>query len=730
MDELRFFCLDSRVRDQGGECQVVHFCRNLDDESVLVIDTFRPYAYVTSPFGEADYERLRERILELDPDASVEKTEFARGSGTLVAAKASVRTREAYYALRDKLRQRPEHFLELFPRARLVKRYLLERDLVPLTVWQAEATPFPHDARVPAYLASSIEQNDTLTYENPSCESLSIVPESLAHALVASKDPIRTMIFSTGALSWDRGIVQRSGARYVDSEIDLLEATRRQIIAKRPVILAGFRSDTVDFPRILARVSAYNETKHRVDFSISDDFSLPYRMYHGVSIIGMIHMDVAKAASIVSELAGYEDLERLLSSASLEIHDEETQLIEGQRRLAKLTRSAAEKLYPLFAELSKLCREQVFDVSRQPVWRTYESYVDTYCLTHGLCYESHSPDEAYGNAPSADMIEDETVVATSGVRVPHLRAYLARQHNVSRESLRESRPGDGTGASFTDERSGPIDALSALLATQERLRSAAQGYADAPITARLRAYELLATGFEQAIGNRASTLYFPEGASYLRRREHEALGRAGRHVSAIVDHYIFTDDPQELDERLSALGIHHEALDLERALVMREPFGAIMISTAHAFDTAGKARLDRTVPPYVVFTHDIVARKILLGADPEDVEDYVRERIRALVDGDVNEEELVSQVTMHRPLAEYELELFFVQAARELEARGFLVEKGTTIPYVVVEDHGELRGAAPGGEHPLAYHYYAESKLRPVISPLLVAAGIEEHRDE
>lgn len=730
MDELRFFCLDSRVRDQGDECQVVHFCRTFEDESILVIDSFRPYAYVTSPFGDESYEKLRDRVLELEPDAFVERAEFSRGSANVVAAKASVNTRKAYYALRDKLRARPEHFLELFPRARLEKRYLLERGLVPLTVWEAEASPFPHDARVPAYLANAIEQNDTLTYETPSIESLTILPETLAHSLVASSDPIKTMLFSNSALSWDRSLVQRTGARYVDSEIDLLEATRRHIISKRPAILAGFRSDSVDFPRILARISSYNEAKHRVDFSLSDDFSLPYRMYHGVSIIGMIHLDIAKAAAIVSDLPGYEDLEPLLNRAALEIHEDEERLVEGQKRLAKLTQTAAGKLYPIFAELSKLCREQVFDVSRQQPWRTYESYVDTYCLTHGLCYESFSPDEPFGNAPNADMIEEDVVEAKHGVRVPHLRARLAASHNVSRESLDATRRGDGAAARFTDQRSGPVEALRGLLATQDKLRAAAEGYADAPVAARLHAYELVAAGFEQAIGNRASTLYFPEGATYLRRLEHDALGRASRHVSAIVDQYIFSDEPEKLAARLETIGITSEPLDLERALITRDPFGAIMISNAQELETAGKTRLDRTVPPYVAFTRDIVARKILLKADAEDVEDYVRERIQTLIEGDVREEDLVSQITMHRPLDEYEHELFFVQAARELERRGFLIEKGTTIPYVVLDERGELRGAAPGSGRELAYRYYAESKLRPAITPLLIAAGIEEHPDD
>jgi DNA polymerase elongation subunit (family B) len=81
-------------------------------------------------------------------------------------------------------------------------------------------------------------------------------------------------------------------------------------------------------------------------------------------------------------------------------------------------------------------------------------------------------------------------------------------------------------------------------------------------------------------------------------------------------------------------------------------------------------------------------------------------------------------VTMHRQLEEYEHELYFVQAARELRSQGFVVEPGVTIPYVVIED-GDLRGAPPGTHAPIAYRYYASSKLEPTLSSLLKAAGYE-----
>jgi DNA polymerase elongation subunit (family B) len=720
MDELRFFCLDSRIRDVNGACQVVHFSRDLEDESILIIDSFEPYVYVTSPFEDDSFERIRDRIRAISPTARIENRVFKKADETVQSAKVSVATIEAYRGLREAINARPEHFLELFPRAKLLKRYLLERDLVPLTVWSASAEPFPHDARVPAYLASSIEQNDTMTYENPSCESFTILPESLTHSLIASHDPIRAVLFSSSALSWDRSIVQRAQARYVDSEIDLIDGTRRHLIASRPAILAGFRSDSVDFPRILTRVASYKESGQRVNFSLSDDFSLPYSTRYGTSVLGMIHLDVAKATEIVSALPGYEDLEPLLSQLSLEVHGEG--IIDGHKRLVQLVSAAALKLYPLFAELSQACCEQVYDVSRQPAWRTYESYVDTYCIKRGLCYDRFGPHEPFRNAPLTDMAEADVVFADHAVRIPHVGAHIAVRDNVSRESARETRKGDGSTISFTDAASGPLEALRAVLDRRTRLSQAAHGLEDAPVTARLRAYELLAQGFEQAIGNRACTLYFPEGANYIRRREYEELGRASRHVSAIVDQYIFTQAPEALDARLKRLGIDHERVDLKQAIITHDPPGAIMMLADHEIETAGSARLDRTVPAFVSFVRDILARKILLEAD--DVEAYVREKIEELISGRVPEEELVSLVTMHRQLEEYEHELYFVQAARELRSQGFVVEPGVTIPYVVIED-GDLRGAPPGTHAPIAYRYYASSKLEPTLSSLLKAAGYE-----
>lgn len=720
MDELRFFCLDTRIRDVNGECQVVHFSRDLEDESILVIDSFEPYVYVTSPFEDDSFERIRDRILALAPDATITARTFTKGTEQVQSAKVSVSTIESYRSLRESIDARPEHFLELFPRAKLLKRYLLERDLVPLTVWSAQAQPFPHDARVPAYLASSIVQNDTLTYENPSCESFSILPESLTHSLIASHDPIRTVLFSSSALSWDRSLVQRAHARYVDSELDLIDQTRRQLLANRSAILAGFRSDSVDFPRILSRVGSYKESGQRVNFSLSDDFSLPYSTRYGTSVLGMIHMDVAKASEIVSALPGYEDLEPLLSQLSLEVHGED--VIEGQKRLVRLVKAAALKLYPLFAELAKACCEQVYDVSRQPSWRTYESYVDTYCLRRGVCYERFGAQESFANVPATDMAESDVVFAEHALRIPHVRAYLAVRDNVSRESALETRKGDGSSIAFDDTPSGPIQALASVLERRDRLAQAARGLEDAPVTARLRAHDLLASGFEQSIGNRACSLYFPEGAGYLRRREHDELGRASRHVSAIVDEFIFTHAPEALDSRLKRLGIDHERIDLKRALIIRDPPGAIMMLADHELETAGSARLDRTTPSFVSFVRDILARKILLEAD--DVESYVREKVAELVSGKVPEEELVSLITMHRSLEEYEHELYFVQAARELRAQGFVVERGVTIPYVVVDDGG-VRGAPPGSGLRIAYRYYATSKLEPVVSTILNAAGYE-----
>ena len=414
VEKIQFFPIDVTYKLINNKAVIYIFGRTIDGKQICVTDdSFLPYLYVIPRKGF----ELREKIEKLrageGEDASeVVKTETVNKKylgKEVEAIKVFTRLPRDVPVIRDIIKnwEMVESINEydiLF-----IRRYLIDKNIIPLTLCQAEGDFVTQKSKVPVLKASSVEHfsDDTLT--KPRILAFDIETYNpLGKSVMPEKNPIIMAAFYGDGfqkvITWKRFKTDLGYIEFVESEAKLIERIKGVIEEYKPDILTGYFSDGFDFPYIRTRASRY---KIKLDLGL-DYSELQIGKNETAKLKGIAHLDVLKfikrivrvdldtesfglnavAAELLNEKKLDVDLDKLAG-----VWDEGKEKIGEYCRYnlhdAVLTYKLCEKMLPSIIEFVKIVGLPVYDINRMG----FSQLVEWYLLRQAPNYNEIAPNK-------------------------------------------------------------------------------------------------------------------------------------------------------------------------------------------------------------------------------------------------------------------------------------------------------------------------------------------------
>ncbi|MBW2976449.1 DNA-directed DNA polymerase [Candidatus Woesearchaeota archaeon] len=420
-DKVRFFPLDAMYKVMGDKPVIHLFGRTSDNKQICVLyDTFEPYFYVIPKEGFDISDELKSLEVERNNETSsvtgaetVKKRYLGRDVN---AIKVFVKLPRDVPVIREELKNWSSIESINENDILFVKRFLIDNNIVPLTLYEAEGEFVPQKLKVPAFKAAKIEPFGTETFLEPKILSFDIETYTPPYKEIEpGKNPIIMISFYSKdfrkVLVWKHFKTELDYVDFVDSESELIEKFAEVIESYKPDILTGYFSDGFDMPYIKARAD-----KYKIKLGIGLDFS-ELRVSRGKvvtsQITGITHLDIFKFIrkiisgtletetynlnAVASELLGETKHDVDLNELS-EAWDNETEInrfCEYNLNDARLSYNLAEKLMPIISEMVKITGLTIYDINRMG----FSQLVEWYLLRQAPNFNEIAP-----NKPSNDEI--------------------------------------------------------------------------------------------------------------------------------------------------------------------------------------------------------------------------------------------------------------------------------------------------------------------------------------
>ena len=420
-DKIQFFPIDVTYK-VIDEKPVIHlFGRTSDDKQICVLyDSFEPYFYVIPKKGYDLANELKNlKITRNDQTYQITRAEPVKKKylgQDVNAVKVFTKLPRDVPAMREELKNWDSIESINENDILFVKRFLIDSNIVPLTLYEAEGNFVAQRLKVPAFKAEKIEPFGTETLLNPMILSIDIETYTPPYKEIApEKNPIIMISFYAKDFQrvfvWKHFKTELDYVEFVESEAELIEKFKEALEAYKPDILTGYFSDGFDLPYIEARAGKY---KTKLDIGL--DFS-ELRINKGkvvtAQITGITHLDIfrfirkiisgtletetynlnAVAYELLGETKHDVDLNEL--SKAWDNETEINKFCEYSLNDAKLSYNLADKLMPTISEMVKITGLTIYDVNRMG----FSQLVEWYLLKQAPNFNEIAP-----NKPTNDEI--------------------------------------------------------------------------------------------------------------------------------------------------------------------------------------------------------------------------------------------------------------------------------------------------------------------------------------
>ncbi len=421
-EKIRFFPLDVAYKTIDGKPVIYLFGRTDDNKQVCVLyDKFQPYFYVI-PKKDADIaQKLKEFSISRNgevigiPDIEMVKKNYM--GNEVDAIKVFVKLPRDVPVLREELKRWKEIESVNENDILFTKRFMIDKNIIPMVLCDAEGDFANEKLRVPAFRAEKFEQASTETYLKPRILCVDIETYTPAYKEIEpEKNPIIMLALYGSDMKkvfvWKKFKTELDYVEFVESESDLIEKFKAAIESYRPDIITGYFSDGFDLPYIKTRAD-----KYRIRLDLGLDFSemqIEKRKDTTAQITGIIHFDSFKfirkimsgtletdtygLGSVAYEMLGEKkhdvDLDALSKdwNGALESMDK---FCEYNLNDAYLSYRLTEKLMPIISEMVKITGLTIYDVNRMG----FSQLVEWYLLKQAASFNEIAP-----NKPSNEQI--------------------------------------------------------------------------------------------------------------------------------------------------------------------------------------------------------------------------------------------------------------------------------------------------------------------------------------
>jgi len=260
MVEIQFYPIDVSYSAEQGKAVINLFGRTTDGKQVCVQDdSFEPYFWVVSKKENINeiVEKIEKIRVEKDKEISiVTKTEVKEKKffgKNITAIKVFTKLPRDVNIIRNETKNLDVKTYEFdIP---FTRRYLIDKDIIPLTFCKAEGEFINKKSRVSVMKSGKVEHIGDEIIENPRILAFDIETYNpRGKNIDAKKDPIIMISFYGDELSkvitWKRFKTDNKNIEFVDSELDLINRFKEVIGSYKPDIITGYFSDGFDFPYI------------------------------------------------------------------------------------------------------------------------------------------------------------------------------------------------------------------------------------------------------------------------------------------------------------------------------------------------------------------------------------------------------------------------------------------------------------------------------------------------
>ncbi|MGB9749030.1 MAG: DNA-directed DNA polymerase [Candidatus Woesearchaeota archaeon] len=285
--KLEFYPLDFALRNDN---EILIVGKTAEGNKILLTDNSSfPYFYVSgkitsSEIMNMDFNGIR--VLR----ANVEKKNLIKESADFI--KVELRSHKHLKQVKNALTDLGIKCYEYD--ISFVRKYVIEKKIIPLTLYECEAEILNERARVPVYKILNINQTSTELISNPKILAFDI--ETYGADMSPSKNPILMISFySKGfkkVITWKEFETKQDFIEFVESEAKLIERFKEILEELQPDFLVGYSSDNFDLPYIKERANINN-----IKLNIGIDYSeLKVKRAAATSckIKGIQHIDLFK----------------------------------------------------------------------------------------------------------------------------------------------------------------------------------------------------------------------------------------------------------------------------------------------------------------------------------------------------------------------------------------------------------------------------------------------------
>jgi len=301
--KLQFYPTDITYKIINDKAVIFIYGRSTTGEQLCVMDDgFEPYFYVLPEKGSnVDHTSSllnKLSIINKGNIARITKTETVDKKilgKDVVAIKAYANIPKAIPLLKKEISKMSGVREVLEADIPFVRRYLIDKNIIPFVLTEAEGNFVNYHSKVPVLKASKITQNSSEFLSKPRMLAFDIETYNPTQTIDMENNPIIMLSFYgeniKKVITWKRFKTNNDFIEFVESEQKLLERFKEILEEYRPDIIAGYFSDSFDLPYIKRRAE-----KNRVKLDIGLDFSSIKLKPNSdvVQIDGIISLDIFK----------------------------------------------------------------------------------------------------------------------------------------------------------------------------------------------------------------------------------------------------------------------------------------------------------------------------------------------------------------------------------------------------------------------------------------------------
>ncbi|MEM3370935.1 MAG: DNA-directed DNA polymerase [Candidatus Woesearchaeota archaeon] len=661
------------------------------------------------------------------------------------------------------------------------KKFLIDNEIVPCCLCEAEGEFVNRKSRVPVFEASALKCFSEETI--PKLKVLAFDIETYnpqGKMAIPEKDPILMCSFYSHnfkkVITWKRFKTKEDYIEFVKDERELIERFKQVIIEHKPDIITGYFSDGFDLPYLKKRAE-----ENRVELDIGMDYSTIAVSHGQIStcrVVGIAHIDVFKfVRNTVAR--GLETTYLDLNSVASELLDERKEEVEIEKLASAwdnnpeeleafcrynlqdsaLTYKLLEKTLENLMELIKIVGMPAFEVSRMGPSQIVEWF---------LIKEAKNFNELIPNKPDHQEVRIRKAQTYPGAFVfePQPGLYsnivvfdfrslypsIITTHNISPDTLNceccRSSKEDVPELDywFCKKKRGFISTvINELITRRMRIKEILKGANEHDkklLNARQNALKTIANSMYGYMGFFAARWYCIEcaksitayGRYYIKKVIDKATENGFKVLYSDTDSIFFTlGDKRREDAEHFLNQINRELpgtmeMELEdfypRGIFVSAKAGSYGAKKKYALISASgrlKIRGFETVRRnWSIIGKEVqakVLRMILERGEGEAAFKYVRQIIEKLKEKKIPNEQLIIYTQLQKGVDEYNSVGPHVAVAQRMKELRKVVGPGTIIPYIVVEGKGRIRDRAKLPEEAEEGSYDSEYYISNQIIP-------------